>query len=56
MIKSKDIKKYVDSIIVQPVIPAIILVIMGIAFVALPQVFATSLNVTREISAPADQV
>jgi len=56
MIKSKDIKKYVDSINIQPVIPAIILVIMGITFVASPQVFATSLNVTREISAPADQV
>jgi hypothetical protein len=56
MIKSKDIKKYVDSINIQPVIPALILVIMGITFVASPQAFATSLNVTREISAPADQV
>jgi uncharacterized protein (UPF0333 family) len=56
MIKSKDIKKYVDSINIQPVIPAVILVIMGITFVASPQAFATSLNVTREISAPADQV
>jgi carbon monoxide dehydrogenase subunit G len=29
---------------------------MAIAFLALPQVLATSLNVTRELSAPADQV
>lgn len=56
MIKSKDIKKYVDSINIQPVILALIFVIMGITFVASPHVFAASLNVTREIDAPADQV
>ena len=56
MIKSKNIKKYVDSINIQPVILAVIFVIMGITFVASPQVFAASLNVTREIAAPADQV
>ncbi|CAN5568171.1 hypothetical protein BH18THE1_BH18THE1_21200 [soil metagenome] len=56
MIKIKEIKKNVDTINIQPVIPVVIFVIMGIAFVASPQVFATSLNITREISAPADQV
>ncbi|HEX2304871.1 MAG TPA: SRPBCC family protein [Nitrososphaeraceae archaeon] len=44
------------SINLQPVIPAVIFVVMGMVFAAIPQVFATSLNVTREISAPADQV
>jgi hypothetical protein len=56
MIKSKDIKKYVVCINIERVIPAVIFVTMGIAFVALPQVLATSINVTRDISAPADQV
>jgi ribosome-associated toxin RatA of RatAB toxin-antitoxin module len=56
MIKSKDVKKYVDGINIQLVIPGIIFVVMGIAFVALPQALATSISVTREISAPADQV
>jgi carbon monoxide dehydrogenase subunit G len=56
MIKSKDAKKYGSGINIQRVIPAVIFTIMGIAFVALPQVLATSINVTRDISAPADQV
>lgn len=56
MIKSRNLKKYTDSINIQQVIPAVIFVIIGIAFVALPQAYAASLNVTREISAPANQV
>jgi ribosome-associated toxin RatA of RatAB toxin-antitoxin module len=56
MIKSKDVKKYVAGINIQLVILGIIFVVMGIAFVALPQALATSISVTREISASADQV
>jgi hypothetical protein len=56
MIESKDVKKYRVGIIMKGIIPAVIFVIMGIAFVALPQALATSINVTRDISAPADQV
>ena len=56
MIERQDIKKYVESINIQPVILAVIFIIMGITFVASPQIFATSPNVTREIAAPADLV
>jgi Polyketide cyclase / dehydrase and lipid transport len=56
MIKSKDVKKYVDSINIPRVIPAVILVIIGISFVGLPQALATSINVTRDISSPADKI
>jgi carbon monoxide dehydrogenase subunit G len=56
MIKSKDVKEYVVGINIQRAIPPIIFVIMGIAFVALPQALATSINVTRDISATTDRV
>lgn len=56
MIKNKDLRKYAEGLNLSPVIPALIFAVMGLAFIALPQVFATSLNVTQEISAPADQV
>jgi hypothetical protein len=53
MIKSKDIKNYEDRINIRVIIPTVIFVAIGFTSVALPPVFATSLNVTREISAPA---
>jgi Polyketide cyclase / dehydrase and lipid transport len=56
MIINKDVKIYRVGINMNGIIPAVIFVIMGIAFVALPQALATSINVTRDISAPADQV
>jgi carbon monoxide dehydrogenase subunit G len=56
MIKSKDIKNYEDRINIRVIIPTVIFVAIGFTSVALPPVFATSLNVTREISAPAAQV
>ena len=56
MIKNKEFRKYAEDLNLSPVIPAVIFAVMGLAFMALPQVFATSLNVTQEISAPADQV
>jgi carbon monoxide dehydrogenase subunit G len=56
MIKSNDVKEYVVDLNIRRVIPAVIFVVMGIAFIALPQALATSINVTRDISAPADQV
>jgi carbon monoxide dehydrogenase subunit G len=56
MIKMKDVKKYVVDFKIPRVIPAVIFVLMGLAFIALPQAFATSINVTRDISAPADKV
>jgi carbon monoxide dehydrogenase subunit G len=56
LIKSKDLKKYGESIKVQPVMFAVILMSVAIAFVALPTAFATSINVSREIAAPVDEV
>jgi carbon monoxide dehydrogenase subunit G len=56
MMKSKDGKKYVVELSIRQIIPAVIFVIIGIAFVALPHALATSINVTRDIAAPADQV
>jgi carbon monoxide dehydrogenase subunit G len=56
MIKGKYKRKYLNSINIQSVISATILAVMGIAFIVMPQVFATSLNITREIAAPADRV
>ncbi len=56
MIIFTDIKKYKDIPKIQQIIPAVIFVLMGIALVALPQVFATSLNITREISSSPEHV
>lgn len=56
MINDKKIRKYSNSLSVALVIPAVTLVVMGMAFVTLPQAFATTINVTREISAPANQI
>lgn len=38
------------------IVPAVIFLVVGMAFVTLPQAFATTINVTREISAPANQI
>lgn len=38
------------------IIPAFIFVVIGMTFVTLPQAFATTINVTWEISAPVNQV
>lgn len=38
------------------IVPAVIFLVVGMAFVILPQAFATTINVTREISAPANQI
>lgn len=56
MINDKKIRKYSNSLSVALVIPAVTLVVIGMAFVTLPQAFATTINVTREISAPANQI
>jgi carbon monoxide dehydrogenase subunit G len=56
MIKNKELRKYAEGLNLNPVIPAVIFVVMGIAFIALPQVSAASLDITHEISAPADKV
>jgi carbon monoxide dehydrogenase subunit G len=55
LIKSNDVKKYGESIRIQLVMFAAIFVVT-IAFLTLPQVFAISLNASREISAPPNQV
>jgi Polyketide cyclase / dehydrase and lipid transport len=56
MIKNKELRKYAEGLNLNPVIPAVIFVVMGIAFIALPQISAASLHITHEISAPADKV
>jgi carbon monoxide dehydrogenase subunit G len=56
MIKNKELRKYVETLNLYTIIPAIMFAVMGIAFIALPQVSAISLDVTHEISAPADKV
>ena len=38
------------------IVPAVIFGVIGMAIVTLPQAFATTINVTRVISAPANQV
>jgi carbon monoxide dehydrogenase subunit G len=56
MIKSNDLKKLVDGVNIQPVIATVTFVVFALAFVVIPHAFATLLNETREISAPADQL
>jgi len=49
-------KKYLNSIKLQPQIIAIIFIAITLAIVTLPKVFANTINVIREITAPADKV
>ncbi len=49
-------KRYLNSIKLQPQIIAIIFIEITFAIVTLPEVFANTINVTREITAPADKV
>lgn len=49
-------KRYLNSIKLQPQIIAIIFIEITFAIVTLPEVFAITINVTREITAPADKV
>ena len=55
MIKNKD-KKHAESIKMKTIIFAVIFASIVITFATFPQAFATSINVSREISAPADKV
>jgi hypothetical protein len=56
MIKNKKMRKHSKSLSGALIIPAFIFVVIGMIFVTLPQAFATTINVTREISAPVNQV
>ncbi|HJU79079.1 MAG TPA: hypothetical protein VJ599_05895 [Nitrososphaeraceae archaeon] len=56
MIKDKKMRNYSKRPSVTLIIPAVIFAIIAMAFVILPQAFATTINITREISAPANQV
>jgi carbon monoxide dehydrogenase subunit G len=55
LIKIKD-KKHAESIKMKTIIFAVIFASIVITFATFPQAFATSINVSREISAPADKV
>jgi carbon monoxide dehydrogenase subunit G len=55
LIKNKD-KKHAESIKMKTITFAVIFASIAITFATFPQAFATSINVTREISAPADKV
>jgi hypothetical protein len=56
MIRDKEMRKYSKSIRAVRIIPAVIFVVICMAFVTLPHVFATSINVTQDISAPTNKV
>lgn len=56
MIKDKKMRNGSNSHSVVLIVPAVIFLVVGMAFVILPQAFATTINVTREISAPANQI
>lgn len=56
MIKDKKMRNRSNSHSVVLIVPAVIFLVVGMAFVILPQAFATTINVTREISAPANQI
>lgn len=56
MIKDKKMRNRSNSQSVVLIVPAVIFLVVGMAFVILPQAFATTINVTREISAPAIQI
>lgn len=52
----KCLKKYLNSIKLQPQVIAIIFIEITFAIVTLLEVFANTINVTRDITAPADKV
>jgi carbon monoxide dehydrogenase subunit G len=56
LIKNIDATKCVGGIKIKAVIFAVIFLSIAVAFVTLPQAFATSFNVSRAISAPANVV
>jgi hypothetical protein len=56
MIENEKMRKYSKSLSEPLIIPLCIFVAIGMTFVTLPQAFATTINVTREISAPVNQV
>lgn len=56
MIKDKKMRNRSNSQSVVLIVPAVIFLVVGMAFLILPQAFATTINVTREISAPAIQI
>jgi hypothetical protein len=56
MIKNKKMRKHSKSSIGALIIAVFILVVIGMIFVTLPQAFATTINVTREISTPVNQI
>src|ERR671923_2376111 len=56
MIRDIVMRKYSMKFNAAQIIPAVIFVLAGMAFITLPQTFATSINVTQDISAPANKV
>lgn len=56
MIRDKEMRKHSINFGAVQIVPAVIFVIVAMAFVTLPQTFATSINVTQDISAPANNV
>lgn len=56
MLINKEMRKYSKNFSAVQIIPAVIFVVAGMAFVNLPQSFATSIYVTQDISAPAHKV
>jgi hypothetical protein len=56
MIRDKEMIKNSMNFGAVQIIPAAIFLVAVMAFVTLPQTFATSINVTQDISAPANKV
>lgn len=56
MTKNKKMRKHSKSLNEALIITAFMFVAIGMIFVTLPQAFATTISVTREISAPVNQV
>jgi hypothetical protein len=56
MIRNKEMRKNSINFGAVQIIFAVVFVVAGMAFVTLPQTFATSINVTQHISAPANKV
>lgn len=56
MIRDKVMRKYSKNFGAVQIIPVVIFVVVGIASITLPQTLATSINVTQDISAPANKV
>jgi carbon monoxide dehydrogenase subunit G len=56
MISNKKMRRYSNSLSASLIIPAVTLVVMAMPFVTFPQALATTINVTREISAPTNQI